>query len=120
MPAITGIINAVKSVCGVTTTTSEENTDLCESHHTQGFKGWVAIGNSFNRSALLLTSSGIAANAVEKVSVKTMEEKVFSNIHLQRRNNFVSLSTVTKSIRIKKYTYYYKTKPTISSDCMCW
>ena len=118
MPATTSIINVVESVCGVTTTTSEQHTDLRESHQTRDladmntFKDWLAIHNPFNRPTPLLTSlsNGIVANekvncdnayAVGRVSMKTMEGKVFSNIHLQRRNNIRSLSTVTKAIRIK-------------------
>ena len=118
MPATASIINAVETVCGVSVTTSEQHTDLRESHQIRDstdlntFKDWLLIHNPFNRPSPLLTSlsSGIVgdenvncdnAQAIGRASMKSMEGKVFSDIHLHRKNNIRSLATVTKSVKIK-------------------
>lgn len=116
MAATASIVNAVESICGVTTTTSEQHVDLRESRQTRDltdmntFKEWLLVHNPFNRPTPLLTSisSGIMANeevncddayAVGRASMKTMEGKVFSNIHLQRKNNIKSLSSEVNQSR---------------------
>lgn len=118
MAATTSIINVVESICGVATSTSEQHVDLRESRQTRDFtdmntfKEWLLVHNPFTRPTPFLTSisSGIMASeevncddacAVGRASMKTMEGRVFSNIHLQRKNNIKPLSSVTKSIKIK-------------------
>ncbi|KAK4309962.1 hypothetical protein Pmani_018429 [Petrolisthes manimaculis] len=99
MAATATIVNAVESICGVTTSISEQHVDLRESRQTRD----LLVHNPFNRPTPFLTSisSGIMANeevnrddayAVGRASMKTMEGKVFSNILLQRKNNIKSMN----------------------------
>ena len=41
------------------------------------------------------------ALSVGEASMKAMEGKVFSEIHLQRRNNVRSLASVTKAVKVR-------------------
>ena len=96
---------------------SEQNVDLRESNQkrdhadTATFLTWLNLHHPFQRASPLLASlaggvvASVAVNcddalSVGEASMKAMEGKRFSEIHLQRRNNVRSLARVTKAVKV--------------------
>ena len=118
MPAASRVIDAMETFSGVACVTSEHHVDLRESSQrrdhadTATFVTWLNLHNPFQRASPLLASlaSGVVANAavncddalfVGEASMKAMEGKLFSEIHLQRKNNVRSLASVTKAVKVR-------------------
>ena len=118
MPAASRIIDAMETFGGVACVTSEQHVDLRESDQkrdhadTATFLTWLDLHHPFQRASPLLASlaSGVVASAavncddalsVGEASMKAMEGKRFSEIHLQRRNNVRSLASVTKAVKVR-------------------
>ena len=118
MPAATRVIDAMETFSGVACVTSEQHVDLRESNQrrdhadTATFLTWLNLHHPFQRASPLLASlaSGVVASAavncddalsVGEASMKAMEGKVFSEIHLQRKNNVRSLASVTKAVKVR-------------------
>ena len=114
MPAASRVIDAMETFGGVACVTSQQHVDLRESDQkrdhadTVTFLTWLNLHHPFQRASPLLASlaSGVVASAavncddalsVGEASMKAMEGKRFSEIHLQRRNNVRSLASVTKA-----------------------
>ena len=118
MPAASRVMNAIETFGGVACVTPEQHVDLRESSKrrdqadTATFLTWLNLHNPFQRASPLLASlaSGIVANAavncddallVGEASMKAMEGKLFSEIHLQRNNNVRSLASVTNAVKVR-------------------
>ena len=118
MPATCRIVDARETFSGVANTTSEQHVDLRESRQRRNLadmttlKGWLTIHNPFDRTSPLLASlsSGVVANeavncdnalSVGEASMQAVEGKLFSEIHLQRKNNIRSLASVTKAAKVR-------------------
>ena len=118
MPAASRVIDAMETFGGVACVTSEQHVDLRESDQkrdhadTATFLTWLDLQHPFQRASPLLASlaSGVVASAavncddalsVGEASMKAMEGKRFSEIHLQRRNNVRSLASVTKAVKVR-------------------
>ena len=118
MPAASRVIDAMETFGGVACVTSEQHVDLRESDQkrdhadTATFLTWLDLHHPFQRASHLLASlaSGVVASAavncddalsVGEASMKAMEGKRFSDIHLQRRNNVRSLASVTKAVKVR-------------------
>ena len=76
------------------------------------FVTWLNLHNPFQRASPLLASlaSGVVASAavncddalsVGEAYMDAMEGKLFSEIHLQRKNNVRSLASVTKAVKVR-------------------
>ena len=117
MPAASRVIDAMETFGGVACVTSEQHVDLRESNQkrdyadTATFLTWLNLHHPFQRASPLLASlaSGVVASAavncddalsVGEASMKAMEGKLFSEIHLQRKNNVRSLASVTKAVEV--------------------
>ena len=118
MPAASRVIGAMETFGGVACVTSEQHVDLRESNQkrdhtdTATFLTWLNLHHPFQRASPLLASlaSGVVASvavncddalSVGEASMKAMEGKRFSEIHLQRRNNVRSLASVTKAVKVR-------------------
>ena len=118
MPAASRVIGAMESFGGVACVTSEQHVDLREFNQkrdhadTATFLTWLNLQHPFQRALPLLASlaSGVVASAavncddalsVGEESLKAMEGKRFSDIHLQRRNNVRSLTSVTEAVKVR-------------------
>ena len=118
MPAASRAIDAMETFGGVACVTSEQHVDLRESDQkrdhadTATFLTWLDRHHPFQRASHLLASpaSGVVASAavncddalsVGEASMKAMEGKRFSEIHLQRRNSVRSLASVTKAVKVR-------------------
>ena len=103
---------------GVVCLTSEQLVDLRESNQrrdhadTTTFVTWLNLHNPFQRASPLLASlaSDVASSAavncddalsVGEASMKAMEGKLFSEIHLQRNNNVRTLASMTKAVQVR-------------------
>ena len=112
------VIDAMETFSGVACVTSEHHVHLRESSQrrdsadTATFVTWLNLHNPFQRASPLLASlaSGVVANAavncdaalfVGEAYMKAMEGKLFSEIHLQRKNNVRSLASVTKAVKVR-------------------
>ena len=104
MPAASIVIAAMETFGGVVCLASEQLVDVRESNQrrdhadTTTFVTWLNLHNPFQRASPLLASlaSDVAASAavncddsllVGDASMKAMEGKLFSEIHLQRNNS---------------------------------
>ena len=118
MPAASRVIDAMETFGGVACITSEHHVDLRESDlkrdhaDTATFITSLDLHHPFQRASPLLASlaSGVVASravncddalSVGEASMKAMEGKRFSEIHLQRRNNVRSLASVTKAVKVR-------------------
>ena len=103
----------METFSGVVCVTSEQPVDLREYNHadTATFVTWN-LHNPFQRASPLLAclASGVVASAavncddvlfVGEESMYAMEGKLFSEIHMQRKNKVRSLASVTKVGKVR-------------------
>lgn len=118
MPAASKVVDAMEGFCGVSSSSTEQHIELRESRQSRDmadvktFLVWLRHQNPFLRRSPLLASlsSGVVATedvncdnalSVGTASMKAMEGKLFSDIHLQRRNSVKSLENVAKTMKVR-------------------
>ena len=113
MPAASRVIDTMETFGGVGWVTFEKHVDLRESNQrrdhadTATFLTWWNLHNPFQRASPLLESTASVvvncddALSVGEASMKPMEGKLFSEIHMQRSNNVRSLASVTKAVKVR-------------------
>ena len=111
------VIDARETIGGIARVTSGKHVDLRESSERRDhadkatFLTWLNLHHPFQRASSLLASlaNGVVASAADncdesqsvgEASMKAMGGKLFSEIHLQRKNNVRSLASVSKAVKV--------------------
>lgn len=119
MPATTKVVDAIETLSGVSSATTEQHVELRESRNRRDAADalkilqWLQLHNPFQRESTLLVSvnNGLVApptvncDSAKEVGLRAMNAivgKPFNEVHLKRKDVVVTLATAQKGIRIRE------------------